>query len=174
MLELVLGGARSGKSAYAETLASNSGLKVVYLATATVQDNEMAVRIQRHQADRPDNWGLIEEPLMLAETLRQHANSQTCILIDCLTLWLTNLLLHPDTKLFAQQRQALLDVLPTLTGQIVMVSNEVGQGIVPENALARRFIDEAGWLHQDLARLCDKVTLISAGLPLTLKGIKND
>ncbi len=168
MKELILGGARSGKSAFAQRRAAADGLEVCYLATAQAGDAEMRERIARHRAERPAAWGLIEEPLALAAALRAHAAPHRCLLVDCLTLWLSNLLAVGDEPLAAEIRD-FSETLPTLPGQIVLVSNEVGQGIVPVNPLARRFRDEAGWLHQAVAERCDRVTFVIAGLPLTLK-----
>jgi adenosylcobinamide kinase/adenosylcobinamide-phosphate guanylyltransferase len=168
MKELILGGARSGKSIFAQRRATASGLNVIYLATAQAGDAEMAERIARHRAERPSDWGLVEEPLALATVLRTHAAPNCCLLVDCLTLWLSNLLAAGDDAL-ATETNALLTTLPTLPGHILLVSNEVGQGIVPANPLARRFRDEAGRLHQAVAHGCDRVNFIVAGLPLTLK-----
>jgi adenosylcobinamide kinase/adenosylcobinamide-phosphate guanylyltransferase len=168
MKELILGGARSGKSAFAQRMATASGLEVLYLATAQAGDAEMAERIARHRAERPGAWGLVEEPLALATALRAHAAPNRCLLVDCLTLWLSNLLAAGD-KTLAAETDALLTALPTLPGHLLLVSNEVGQGIVPTNPLARRFRDEAGRLHQVIAQCCDRVSFIIAGLPLTLK-----
>ena len=168
MKELILGGARSGKSAFAQRLAMTSGLRVTYLATAQAGDAEMAERIARHRAERPSDWGLIEEPLALAAALRTHAAPNRCLLVDCLTLWLSNLLAAGDNTLTAET-QALRTVLPALPGHLLLVSNEVGQGIVPTNPLARRFRDETGLLHQAVADCCDRVSFVIAGLPLTLK-----
>ncbi len=168
MKELILGGARSGKSAFAQARASASGLDVIYLATAQAGDAEMAQRIARHRAERPAHWGLVEEPLQLAATLQTHAAPHCCLLVDCLTLWLSNLLAAGDALLHAEIH-ALLAVLPTLPGAVLLVSNEVGQGIVPAHPLARRFRDEAGHLHQAVAQRCDRVRFIIAGFPLTLK-----
>lgn len=147
------------------------GLPVVYVATAEVRDAEMARRIALHQLRRPAHWKLAEEPFALAHTLTEQAAHDRCLIVDCLTLWLTNLLVSPDSSgaRFVEERSALLETLPGLPGRILLVSNEVGQGIVPTNALARRFIDEAGWLHQDLAKLCERVVFITAGLPHVLK-----
>ncbi len=170
MRTLIIGGARSGKSRVAERLAAESGLPVTYLATAQAQDAEMTARIAQHQARRPAHWRTVEEPLALSDALQAHAAAQHCLLVDCLTLWLTNLLLHPDPNLYAQERAALLRALPALPGRVILVGNETGLGIVPMGELARRFSDEAGWLHQELAALCDTVLLTVAGLPLTLKG----
>ena len=168
MKELILGGTRSGKSAFAQQRATASGLNVIYLATAQAGDTEMAERIARHRAARPGDWGLVEEPLALAAALRAYAAPNRCLLVDCLTLWLSNLLASGDDALTAET-QALLTALPTLPGHLLLVSNEVSQGIVPANPLARRFRDEAGRLHQTVAHHCDRVSFIIAGLPLTLK-----
>lgn len=168
MKEFILGGARSGKSAFAQRQAQASGLNVIYLATAQAFDAEMVERIARHRAERPEDWGLVEEPLALAASLRSHAAPDRCLLVDCLTLWLSNLLAAGDDRLSAEISD-LLETLPTLPGHVLLVSNEVGQGIVPANPLARRFRDEAGWLHQAIARCCNRTTFVIAGLPLTLK-----
>jgi len=170
MRSLILGGARSGKSALAERLAAESGLEVVYLATAQARDAEMAARIAHHRARRPAHWHEVEEPLALADALRAHARAERCLLVDCLTLWLSNLLGDADGERCARERQALLDVLPDLPGSIVLVSNEVGLGIVPLGELSRRFVDETGRLHQALAAVCERVLFVAAGLPLALKG----
>ena len=168
MKELILGGARSGKSTFAQRRATASGLDVVYLATAQAGDAEMAERIARHRTERPGDWGLVEEPLALAAALQTHAAPHRCLLVDCLTLWLSNLLAVGDDALIAET-QALLAALPALPGHVLLVSNEVGQGIVPANPLARRFRDEVGRLHQAVAQCCDRVSFIIAGFPLTLK-----
>ena len=170
MHSLILGGARSGKSALAERLASESGLEVVYIATAQAFDGEMEARIAHHRASRPAHWLSVEEPLALAQVLAEQAAPGRCLLVDCLTLWLSNLLGAPDPQRFARERQALLEVLPTLPGQVLLVSNEVGQGVVPMGELSRRFVDEAGRLHQALAAQCERVVLVVAGLPMVLKG----
>lgn len=169
MKELIFGGARSGKSGLAERHARESGLRVTFVATGAPGDAEMAERIRRHRTKRPVDWGLVEEPLALAAALRAHAAPDRCLLVDCLTLWLSNLLHADDAQRFTRERQALLDMLPALPGHIILVSNEVGLGVVPMGELTRRFCDEAGRLHQDLAKLCDRVTLVAAGLPLVLK-----
>ena len=170
MKELILGGVRSGKSRYAEQSARDSNLSVVYVATATAGDAEMSARIRAHQERRPAEWALVESPLALATTLRVHAAPNRCVLVDCLTLWLTNLLCADDEIEFCTERDALLDVLPTLPGHIILVSNETNLGVMPLGELTRRFGDEAGCLHQALARVCDRVVLTVAGLPLFLKG----
>ncbi|NHN37250.1 bifunctional adenosylcobinamide kinase/adenosylcobinamide-phosphate guanylyltransferase [Pseudomaricurvus alcaniphilus] len=165
-LELILGGARSGKSRLAEERARASGQQLVYIATATAGDAEMATRIHHHQARRGPEWQLLEAPLQLAATLLAEQREDRCLLVDCLTLWLSNCL-HRDC--WQQERQALLDAIPQLRGRIIFVSNEVGSGIVPLGALSREFADASGFLHQQLAQLCQRVTLTVAGLPLELK-----
>jgi len=169
--ELILGGARSGKSALALQRAQASGKAVTFIATASAGDAEMAARIKRHRAERPTHWTLVEEPIALAKVLQQHASPQHCLLVDCLTLWLSNLSGNEgfDNQQFIQQRDALLQTLPQLPGDLIMVSNEVGLGIIPLGEISRRFVDEAGRLHQQLATLCNRVTFVAAGLPLTLK-----
>jgi adenosylcobinamide kinase / adenosylcobinamide-phosphate guanylyltransferase len=170
MHTLILGGARSGKSALAERLATESDREVIYIATAQPGDEEMAARIARHRAQRPSSWLSLEEPIQLAAVLREHARADRYLLVDCLTLWLSNLLGEPDTQRFQQERNLLLDTLPTLPGEVVMVSNEVGLGIVPMGALTRRFVDEAGRLHQSIAAVSERVIFVAAGLPLVMKG----
>lgn len=172
MRELILGGARSGKSAFAEQLALQSGMAVTYIATAEVGDGEMAERIAHHRANRPAQWQVVEEPVQLAQVMAEHASPQHCLIVDCLTLWLSNLLTNEpiDEKRFAGERAALLELLPQLPGHILLVSNEVGLGIIPLGAVTRRFCDESGRLHQALAAACDRVTFVTAGLPMTLKG----
>lgn len=170
MLTLILGGARSGKSALAERLASESGRDVVYIATAQARDGEMAERIAHHRSRRPGHWMSVEEPLALASVLRDHARADRLLLVDCLTLWLSNLLGIDEGIHFRAEHDALLDTVSALPGDIVFVSNEVGLGITPLGELTRRFVDEAGRLHQALAQRCDRVVFVAAGLPLTLKG----
>lgn len=166
MVELILGGARSGKSALAERRAAESGLAVAYLATAQAHDDEMQRRIAHHRGRRPAHWATVEEPVQLAAVLQAQAAEGRCVLVDCLTLWLSNLMLGPGLE---PERGALLDALPRLPGRVILVSNEVGWGIVPENALARVFADEQGRLNQAVAALSQRVTLVAAGLPLELK-----
>ncbi|WQG57168.1 bifunctional adenosylcobinamide kinase/adenosylcobinamide-phosphate guanylyltransferase [Pseudomonas sp. RTB3] len=170
MLELILGGARSGKSRLAEKLACDSGLPVTYIATSQPLDGEMNERVALHRQRRPEHWGLIEEPIELARVLRDNAAVDRCLLVDCLTLWLTNLLMLEDPERLALEREALLNCLAGLPGEIIFVSNETGMGVVPLGELTRRYVDEAGWLHQALAERCQRVVLTVAGLPLTLKG----
>lgn len=170
MLELVLGGARSGKSYYAEQCAIASGLECIYIATAQAGDAEMAARIQHHRERRSGFAETLEEPLQLASILAAQMSASRCLLVDCLTLWLTNLLLLDDEVRFAQEKLALFDVLKNAQGRILFVSNEVGQGVVPADALSRRFVDESGRLHQKLASVCERVVFVVAGLPQILKG----
>lgn len=169
MRELFLGGARSGKSRLAEQRAANFKQEVFYIATAQAYDNEMKQRISRHQTDRSSEWRTIEEPLHLADVLQQHAQEGRVILVDCLTLWLSNLLCKDDELFFQSQKEQFTQCYETLPGHIILVSNEVGQGVIPDNALARRFVDEAGWLHQSLAAQSDQVTWVTAGLAQQLK-----
>jgi adenosylcobinamide kinase/adenosylcobinamide-phosphate guanylyltransferase len=181
MAELIIGGARSGKSALAALRAGQSGLAVVYLATARADDAEMARRIAHHRERRPAHWTTIEEPLRLAAALGRHAAADTCILVDCLTLWLSNLFFAGraaaqveageavSCPLLIGETAALLQSLPGLPGRLILVSNEVGCGIVPANALARAFADEQGRLNQKVAAASDRVTQTVAGLPLELK-----
>jgi adenosylcobinamide kinase/adenosylcobinamide-phosphate guanylyltransferase len=143
---------------------------VTYLATAQPGDAEMAARIETHRGRRPQHWRLVEEPYRLAEALRHHAADEQCLLVECLTLWLTNLLLHPDPQRHRQEQRALLDVLPSLPGEIILVGNETNMGVIPMGELSRRFCDESGGLHQALAECCEEVFLTVAGLPLQLKG----
>jgi adenosylcobinamide kinase / adenosylcobinamide-phosphate guanylyltransferase len=166
---LVLGGARSGKSAYAqaaaETAAAARGEALVFIATAHALDEEMNERISRHRADRDHRWTTVEAPLDLAGALASLGETQVGV-VDCLTLWLSNCLL---AETLDAQVPALLQTLPRCAATLWLVSNEVGWGVVPDNALARRFRDEAGRLNQAVAAIADRVVLVAAGLPLTLK-----
>lgn len=170
MLELILGGARSGKSRLAEKLAAESGLAVVYIATSQPLDGEMNARVAQHRARRPAHWELVEEPLALARVLREQAAEGHCLLVDCLTLWLTNLLMLDDAQRLDAEREALLACINELPGRILLVSNETGLGVVPLGELTRRYVDEAGWLHQALAERSQRVLFTVAGLPMLLKG----
>lgn len=169
MLQLILGGARSGKSRLAEKIATESGLVVAYVATAQPLDEEMQQRIQHHQQQRPQHWKLSEEPIFLADQLLQIDQENQIILVDCLTLWLTNLLFAEDSNLYLQQIDQLFNVLPKLKSQIILVSNETGLGVVPMGEISRRFVDEAGRLHQALGQLANKVMFCVAGFPMILK-----
>ena len=167
-ITLVLGGARSGKSRHAEGLVTATPGPRVYIATAQIWDEEMADRVARHRQDRGPGWTTVEEPLDLPGALRRHAADGTGVLVDCLTLWLSNLMMA-DADIPAKTAE-LLDALAEVQGRVVLVSNEVGLGIVPDNALARRFRDHAGRLHQEVAALATRVVFIAAGLPMVLKG----
>ena len=169
MRELILGGIRSGKSRLAEQHALASGLQVVYVATAQARDAEMQRRVAEHQARRLDNWLSVEAGQNLAEVLQREANTQRCVLVDCVTLWLTQLLCDASEQDLQRECNSLLDVLPSLAGQIILVSNETNMGIVPMGELSRRYCDEAGRLHQQIAALCERVTLMVAGIPLAVK-----
>lgn len=178
----LLGGARSGKSGLAERFARESGKDVVYVATSYAGDAEMAARIAHHRARRPGGWTTVEEATALASTLRAQCAPGRIVIVDCLTLWLTNLMFsahqeYPEVgpidlpPLFETERAALLDWLDAPpAGDVVFVSNEVGMGIVPYGAVSRAFADEAGRLNQDVAARCDRVLFVAAGLPLALKG----
>jgi adenosylcobinamide kinase / adenosylcobinamide-phosphate guanylyltransferase len=190
--ELILGGQRSGKSRRAELLArdwlaQSPGHKAVMIATATAWDEEMVARIARHQQDRAERVrGMltIEEPIDLGEAIQIHSKAQTLVVVDCLTLWLTNLLMpHEGAKNFVkevsnhaldQQIQAqiatLLRAVKNATGPVVLVGNEIGLGVIPMGRETRKFVDALGRLNQDVAAVCERVTFMAAGLPLTLKG----
>ena len=170
MIHFILGGARSGKSRLAEQNAKESAQAVIYVATAQAYDEEMQERIQHHQADRPADWGLIEEPLYLADRLMQIDQANQLILVDCMTLWMSNLLLNEQKDFQSQQCQKLLEVLPTLKSEIILVSNETGLGVVPMGQLSRKFVDESGRLHQQLGQIADHVVFCVAGFPIVLKG----
>lgn len=165
---LVLGGARSGKSAFAEDLVERVAQSRLYLATGQAWDDEMRARITTHQDRRGPGWETVEAPVELAGALAEHARADRPVLVDCLTLWVTNLMLgdHDIDAAF----QGLAKSLPGLKGPVVFVSNEVGLGIVPDNAMARAFRDHAGRLHQSIAGLADEVYFVAAGLPLKMKG----
>jgi adenosylcobinamide kinase/adenosylcobinamide-phosphate guanylyltransferase len=166
---LVLGGARSGKSALAERLVLSAGLRPLYIATGRAWDDEMASRIADHRDRRGPAWTTIEEPLALADALERHAAPDAAILVDCLTLWVTNLMLaERDVD---GEGAALAALLPGLPGRIVVASNEVGLGIVPDNAMARAFRDHAGRLNQAVAAVATQVVFTAAGLPLVLKPV---
>ncbi len=169
--ELILGGARSGKSRLAEKRALDSQLKKVYVATATPDDEEMAARIQRHRQQRDeatgiDKWQVTEEPIHLAKALESVHGDNTCTLVDCLTLWISNCL---HLECWEQERDHFFSVLPKLTGTIIFVSNEVSMGIVPMGKITRDFVDASGLLHQELTEYCQRVTLTVSGIPVDLK-----
>ena len=190
-IHLIIGGARSGKSSLAERYAKSSNLPVTYIATAQAFDNEMQQRIAQHQAERPEHWQLVESPLLLAKTIAsviENSQQDICILVDCLTLWLSNSLCKPNVEAdhssecnldyWQQEKQQFLAQLESIklrSGnekqrvEIILVSNEVGHGIVPMGELSRQFVDQAGWLHQAIAKVADNVEFVMAGLPLSLK-----
>lgn len=156
MLQLILGGARSGKSRLAEKIALESGLNVIYIATAQPLDEEMQERILHHQESRPREWQVIEEPLYLSEKLQEIDAQNQLILIDCVTLWMSNLLLQDASELQMSQCQKLLTILPNLKSEIILVSNETGLGVVPMGNISRKFIDESGRLHQQIGQIAQK------------------
>ena len=177
---LIFGGARSGKSAYAEQLAIASGKPVIYLATAQAGDAEMQTRIAHHQARRPTKWDTLECTTELGQAILQASTPDNLLLIDCLTLWLSNLLFsenvaYPEVgkiippQIFSTQCSAFLLALENLPGDVIMVSNEVGMGIIPNGAISRWFVDEAGRLNQAVAAQCEQVSWVAAGLPLHFK-----
>ena len=166
---LVLGGARSGKSRHAEALVESQPGACVYLATAQAGDAEMTARIAAHRARRGERWTTVEEPLDLAAALGEACGPDRAVLVDCLTLWLSNLL--GAGRPVAAECEELLAALPGLAGPVVFVSNEVGQGVVPDNAFTRAFVDHAGRLHQDLVAVAHRVIFITAGLPRELKSV---
>lgn len=178
---LVLGGARSGKSVHAEGIAMASGSELVYVATARGGDAEMQERIAHHRARRAANWRTVEETLALGAVIEEFSEPGRVLLVDCLTLWLTNLLFAGDTvypeigridppRVFHDERARLLRALEQARGDVILVSNEVGWGVVPQGAVSRWFVDEAGRLNQAVAARCERVLLVAAGLPLALKG----
>ena len=164
---LVLGGARSGKSTFAERLVEDSGLAPVYLATGQAFDGEMEDRIAIHKDRRGPQWRTVEEPLALRETLLRECAPGRAVLVDCLTLWVTNLMMAERD--IDAQCAGLVDAMPQLQGAVVFVSNEVGLGIVPDNAMARAFRDHAGRVNQAVAAAAQNVFFVAAGLPMALK-----
>jgi len=170
MKELILGGVRSGKSRLGEQRACASGLEVIYIATAVAAgDAELEARIAKHRLHRPAEWSVIEEPFALGAALRDQATPGRCLIVECLTLWLANLVCRAADRLEAE-RKSLLEALPTAPGYVILVSNETSLGVHPLGEISRRFVDASGELHQHLATLCDRVTLTVAGLPHLLKG----
>jgi len=178
---MVIGGARSGKSAHAEMLATASGKPVVYIATAQAGDAEMHLRIAHHRERRDGRWQTVEETLALGAAIEKYSRADNLLLLDCLTVWLSNLLFSENKEFpevgtidapaaFTEQRAAFLRALAQAPGDVILVTNEVGQGIVPQGAISRWFVDEAGRLNQEAAAICDRAVLVVAGLPLSLKG----
>ncbi len=169
MKQLILGGVRSGKSRLAEQRARASGRQVVYVATAIAAgDAELNARIRQHRARRPPEWLTVEEPFELGRVLSANAAPDRCLVVECLTLWLTNLLCTKPERL-DDERRSLCAAVAQLSGTVILVGNETGLGIVPLGELSRRFLDVSGELHQALAALCERVTLTVAGLPFELK-----
>ncbi len=168
MKTLILGGARSGKTAFALRQAEGMGLRPIYLATGFAGDAEMADRIARHKAERGAHWTSLEEQIDIPRLILRESHAGSVILVDCLTLWLSNLL-FAELDLAAMST-ALVDILPKVSGPVIFVSNEVGLGIVPDNALSRQFRDAQGRLNQQIAKAADRVVFIAAGLPMGLKG----
>ncbi len=172
-IELILGGARSGKSSLAEQRAlawhAENGGKLVYIATAQAGDGEMRERISMHQQQRDSRWQLAEAPLRLDLALQQYNQPDCTVLVDCLTLWLTNWLCQQGLEAWRDQRERVLATIEAFSGRLLLVSNEVGHGIVPMGELSRHFVDESGWLHQAIAKQAHRVDFVMAGLPLTLK-----
>ena len=166
---LITGGARSGKSIYAEQRAAALGSRRLYVATAEPKDEEMTRRISEHKSRRGNEWATIEESLELAEALLARRGHMDCALVDCLTLWLSNLLLRRDGKYAEDKVKELIEILPRLNFHLVLVTNEVGWGIVPDNMLARQFRDLAGWANQQIAAAANEVVLTVAGVPMIVK-----
>lgn len=170
MKSLILGGMKSGKSQFAEQLAAQLAQPVVYIATARAWDDEMRERIRAHQQQRPSQWQTVETPLHLAAALKQQDAPNRTILVDCLTLWITQLLCHESPTLLEQELTTFKTLLPTLKADLILVSNETNMGVIPMDTLSRRFCDTAGKLHQQLAPAMNSVVLTVAGLPLYVKG----
>ncbi|MFT4730065.1 MAG: adenosylcobinamide kinase/adenosylcobinamide-phosphate guanylyltransferase [Granulosicoccus sp.] len=169
---LILGGIKSGKSRYAEILASQWNGRINLIATATANDGEMSARIERHKSDRNPRFKVIEEPIYLGEAIAQHAASD-CIVVDCLTLWITNLLMMSESKtLMASERANFIESVKISRSRILFVSNESNMGIIPFGELSRRYCDEIGSMHQELASICDEVYLMVAGIPLQVSPSK--
>ena len=177
---MIFGGARCGKSAHAEMLAAATGKDVIYIATARSGDEEMAARVALHRQRRLPGWLTVEAPIALGAAIRAHGTADNLLLIDCLTVWLSNLLFAGEQAFpevgtitppatFVEQRAAFLQALKEASGDIVLVSNEVGMGIVPLGAISRWFVDEAGRLNQAVAARCERVMWVAAGLPLMFK-----
>ncbi|MGV3491580.1 MAG: bifunctional adenosylcobinamide kinase/adenosylcobinamide-phosphate guanylyltransferase [Devosia sp.] len=167
---LVLGGARSGKTNLAERIAMQAGDRPAYLATAEALDEEMRERVRTHRQQRAKTFATIEEPLELSAAIARAAEQHDAILVDCLTLWITNMIVA-DLNVAAAV-DGLIDTLnATTTARVILVTNEVGLGIVPDNAMARMFRDLAGSAHQQIAEVCDDVYFVVAGLPMVLKGV---
>jgi adenosylcobinamide kinase/adenosylcobinamide-phosphate guanylyltransferase len=172
MRTLIIGGARSGKSSLASRWSSERSSDVCALVTGTESDPEMAARIAAHRRERPAHWRVREEPVYLGRALREEKDC--LVLVDCLTLWISNCLWPPgfdgaDQKVWCRERADFLDALSAITSEVIIVTNEVGTGIIPINTASRIFRDEQGWLNQAVAAVCDEVFFVTAGLPLCLK-----
>lgn len=165
---LILGGARSGKSRYAELLAKNYEA-VTYIATAVAVDEEIAKRIKRHKLDRPSHWLTIEASVQLAQGLNEVDSKSNCVLIDCLTFWANNCL-YQSSQTWSTEKKLFIESINNTTQPLIMVSNEVGMGITPMGVESRVFVDEIGWLHQQLAQIVDTVIVVVAGIPQVIKG----
>jgi adenosylcobinamide kinase/adenosylcobinamide-phosphate guanylyltransferase len=168
---LITGGARSGKSRYAEQRVLEMGGRPLYVGTAEAKDEEMAQRIAAHRKRRGTQWHTIEEPLELAEALLAQRGETDCALVDCLTLWISNLLIRHDDQYASKKVAEMIEKLPRLDFHLVFVTNEVGLGIVPDNPLARKFRDLAGWTNQQMAQAANEVILMVAGIPMILKRV---
>lgn len=166
-VHLVLGGARSGKSGYAESLAKAFQWDVLYVATAQALDHEMQDRIIQHQTDRPSHWQTIEEPLALSQIILENSKHDQVVLVDCLTLWLMNVMHHE--KDLSKEVDGLCEALTQAKGPVLLVSNEISMGVVPMGELSRNYVDNLGRLHQRIGQLANKVTLMVAGIPLAVK-----
>ncbi len=168
MIELIVGGARSGKSAYALQTAEGINGQHYFIATATAQDEEMTERIHRHQTDRSSRWQLVEEPLYLADTIARYRKGDV-LLVDCLTLWLSNWLCSKEKNQWKNEQQRFLTLLNDSECSIFLVTNEVGMGVIPMDKLGREFVDCSGWLHQAIGQIADKITLVMFGVPTSIK-----
>ncbi len=169
---LITGGARSGKSRYAEERAFGLGPRLLYLATGEAGDEEMARRIAEHKKRRGENWITVEEPLDVEKALLAHQGKIDCVVVDCLTLWVSNLLIRRGEESVKSAAKDLVDKLPHFDFHLLLVANEVGSGIVPDNALARQFRDLAGWANQCIGAVATEIILLVAGVPLTVKKIE--
>lgn len=173
MTHLISGGSRSGKSRYAEQLAVQHGGPVTYIATAEVRDEEFAERVRQHRLQRPEHWHVLEAERGLAELVLGHDQEDGLLLVDCLGMWLMRFFRSDDQfdeMDFVQERQWLLEAIAAVQGQLLLVSNEIGWGVMPMSSVARRYGDLLGRLNQDIAARCQHVTLVACGLPLALKG----
>ena len=171
MIDFILGGARSGKSALAEQRAQAFIDKnMIYIATAQAHDSEMKDRIAHHRQGRSEDWTVVEEPLKLHQAIKKYDDSSNIILVDCLTLWMSNLLMLDCWDIAKAHIDELMAGLPHLKADIILVSNETGLGVVPIGQLTRQFVDESGRLHQQIGKIADRVTFCVAGFPMILKG----